>query len=189
MASVVDDMSGKTLEMALEIIKDASRAGFLMNPASTMAAFEQRDLKVAAKQRGITLYTAEAKTPGEIEGAVGALAKTDASFIVIQPNTVFSGANDQIAKLAIRAQLPTVTTAQSANMVQAGIMLSYGVDQSSDYRRVASFVDRILKGAKPSELPIEFPTRLVLSVNLKTAKALGVTIPQSVLLRADEVIE
>ena len=189
MASLVDDMSGKTLELALEVIKDAKKAGFLMNPASTIAGLERRDLEAAGKKRGISIDFAEARRPGEIEGAIGALAHAGASFIVLQPNTVFTGARDQVAKLAIAAHLPTISGAQSGNMVQAGIMLSYGVDQSGGYRRAASFVDRILKGAKPNELPIEFPTGLLLSVNLKTAKALGITIPQSVLLRADEVIE
>lgn len=189
MASQVDDMSGKTLELALEIIKDAQSAGFLMNPASAMAALERRDLEAAAKKRGIAIHFAEAKRPDEIEDAISALANAGASFIILQPNTVFAGARDQVAKLAISAHLPTVAATQSGNMVQAGIMLSYGVDQSGGYRRAASFADRILKGAKPNELPIEFPTRLLLSVDLKTAKALGITIPQSVLLRADEVIE
>jgi putative ABC transport system substrate-binding protein len=189
MASQLDGMSGKALELGLEIIKDVKSAGFLMNPASTMGSLERRDLETAAKRSGIRLQVAEARRLDEIDSAIGALASAGASFVVLQANAVFTGAPDRIARLALAANLPTVTISQTGNMVQAGIMLSYGVDIPDVYRRTASFVDRILKGAKASELPIEFPTRVVFAVNLKTAKALGITVPQSILLRADEVIE
>jgi putative ABC transport system substrate-binding protein len=189
LAAQVDEMDAKAFELALEIIKDVKSAGLLMNPASALARLERRDAEAAAAKRGISILTAEAQTPREIESAVGALAGAGASFIILQPNTVFIGDRDHIANRAIAAHLPTVTTAEPAMMVRAGIMLSYGVDNAQNYRRAASFVDRILRGAKPSELPIEFPARLSVALNLKTAKALGVTISQSVLLRADEVIE
>ncbi|HXR88154.1 MAG TPA: ABC transporter substrate-binding protein [Stellaceae bacterium] len=189
MASQLDGMSGKALELALEVVKDVKTAGFLMNTASTMGSLERRDLEAAAKRSGIRLQVAEARRPDEIDGAIAALATAGASFVILQANTVFTGAPDRVARLAIAANLPTVTISQTVNMVQAGIMLSYGVDIPEVYRRTASFVDRILKGAKASELPIEFPTRLLFAVNLRTAKALGITVPQSILLRADEVIE
>src|SRR6185437_2806253 len=113
MAAQVDDMDSKAFELALEVVPGIRSAGLLLNPASSLAGLERRDIEAAAAKRGIAMHTAEARTPREIENAMGALAAAGASFIILQPNTVFIGEREYVAKRAVAAHLPTVTTAES----------------------------------------------------------------------------
>jgi len=189
LATEVDDMDAKVVELLVEAIPNVKSIGLLLNPGSALAVLQRRADEGAAAKLGVPLHTAEARTPDEIEGAIHALAAAGVSVLALQSNAVFIGARRRLAELALAARLPTVTSGQVRDMVQAGIMLNYAVDIPALYRRAAVFVDKILKGALPGDLPIEFPTELHLEVNLKTARALGVTIPPSVLLRADQVIE
>jgi putative tryptophan/tyrosine transport system substrate-binding protein len=133
------------------------------------------------------MLIAKARTPEELAGAFDRLAKDRAQAVIVAPNSMFINQRRSIAQTALAAALPTIF--QDREDVKVGGLASYGIDFSQNYRRAALFVDRILKGARPGDLPIEFPTKLVLVVNLKTAKALGLTIPATVLGRADEVIE
>jgi len=188
LASQVDDMDTKVIELMLEIIRDAKSVGLLLNPDATLSVLEERDLRAAARKLGIGVESAAARAPSEIEGAISKLANTGVSFLAMQPNALFIGERNRIMRLAIAAHLPTVST-QTGDLIGAGAFLTYSVKLPEIYRRAAVFVDKIIKGTKPSDLPVEFPAQLRLAVNLKTAKTLGITIPQSVLLRADEVIE
>ena len=115
------------------------------------------------------------------------MTKQAVQAVIIPANALFLNQSLRIGQLALAAHLPTIFTERTD--VELGGLASYGVDQRESYRRVASYVDRILKGAKPGDLPIEFSTKLELAINLKTAKALGITVPPSLLVRADEVIE
>ena len=140
-----------------------------------------------AKRVGVSVVAVEIRNSGDFAAASMTLSKVREDAMLIVPSSVFIEFQDWIVELATAHKIPTVH-AQSA-AVWAGGLVSYTSDLKSHFRRAAIFVDRILKGAKPSELPIEQPTRFELVINMKTARALGSTIPQSVLLRADEVIE
>jgi len=186
-ASEVDDMGGKQVELALEAIPGARSMGLLRNPEGDNSRLIDQELRAAAAKRGLVVYAADARTPNEIQGAIWQLADSGAAFFYIQPNGLFNEQISQIARLARERRLPTIS--DQYRHVTAGTLMSYGVKTVDSYRRAAVFVDKILKGANPADLPVEFPTSVVLALNLKTAKALGITVPQSILLRADEVIE
>ena len=190
LASQVDDMDVKLIELMIETIPSLKSIGLLLNPDAALATVLHRSYERATAKRGIELHIAEVRDPSEIEPAIRAFAAAGISMLTFQPNSLFLGERRHIAELTLAARVPSVTAPfDPKDMVIAGIMMDYGVDYPALYRRAAVFVDKILRGAPPSELPIEFPTELQLGINLKTAKALGITIPQSVLLRADLVIE
>ena len=186
-ASGVEDLDAKLVELALEAIPNAKAMGLLLNPAGDNATIYQRELEAAARRRGISFRPAEARTPGEIDDALRALAAAGAGFVIVQPNGMLYLEMRHIATTALVLRLPTVNDRPEKN--GTGIMLCYGVDYATNYARAAIFVDKILKGAKPADLPVEFPTKVELVVNLKTAKALDLVVPQSLLVAADEVIE
>jgi putative ABC transport system substrate-binding protein len=191
LAAQVEDMDTKILELMSEIVHEPKSVGLLLNPNATLAALEERDLRAAAARLGIGFVAAQARQPSEIEGAINKLANMGISFLALQPNALFLAERKRIVQIATAANLPTASTQAggSSDMVRAGVFLIYSVDFTELYRRAAVFVDKIIKGAKPGDLPVEFPTQLRLALNLKSAKALGITVPQSVLLRADELIE
>lgn len=186
-ASQVEEIDQKLFEIALEIIPNAKSFGALLNPEGDVAQLYLQELQAAADKRKITFHAAEARAPSEIEGAIRAIADAGSAFIVTQPNGLLNTERYRIAELAIKAHLPVMSN-ESFN-AEAGDLLCYGIDYIENYRRAAVFVDKILKGAKPGDLPIEFPTKIEIIINLKTAKALGITISQSLLARADRVIE
>jgi putative ABC transport system substrate-binding protein len=128
-----------------------------------------------------------ARTAADIERGFAAMARERAEAVIIASDVFFSGQLHQIAALAVEHRLPSIYTGR--RYARAGGLMSYGQDLAEHFRHAATYVDKILKGAKPGELPIEQPTRIHLAINRKTAKALGLTIPQELLLRADEVIE
>jgi putative ABC transport system substrate-binding protein len=189
LAAQVDEMDRKTLELMLEIIRDAKSVGLLLNPNATLSVLQERDIRAAAAKLGIGFHSAEVRQPSEIEGAIGALADADVSFLSLQPNALFLAERRRIVKLATAAHLSTVSSQNTPDMMSGGVFLTYSVNYPALYQRAAVFVDKIIKGARPSDLPVEFPTQLQLVINLKTAKVLDITVPQSVLLRADQVIE
>jgi putative ABC transport system substrate-binding protein len=187
MAQSVEGVSGKLVDVALEVIPGARRIGFLSNPEGASMRLFVQSVDVAARARGMAVLTEEATTGGELASAFGRFGKQGVQAAIVPVNGLFFSQSTQIAQLALAARLPTV--AADRQYVDAGLLASYGIDQRESYRRGASYVDRILKGAKPSDLPIEFPTRIELTINLKTAKALGLDLPPSLVTRADEVIE
>src|SRR5215831_19419994 len=187
MAQTVEGVTGKLVEVALEVIPGARRVGFLSNRAGASMRLFARSVDVAARDRGMAVLTQEATAGGELASAFAQFSKQGVQAVIVPVNGLFFSEDMQIAQLALAARLPTVGAER--RYIEAGLLASYGIDQRESYRRGASYVDRILKGAKPGDLPIEFPTRIELTINLKTAKALGLDLPPTLVTRADEVIE
>ena len=177
----------KQLELLREVVPKASRIATLFNPALSFHAAIAADVEPAARRLGVTLRPIELRSPDDIDPAFATLAgePVDALLMFGQGFLYQNGA--RVAKLAIEQRLPAIIPFQE--LARDGVLMSYGSSILDDVRRVPYFVDRVLKGAKPAELPVEQPSRLYLAINQKTAKALGLTIPQSLLLRAHEVIE
>ena len=181
------DLSVKQLEILKEAIPQAARIAALWNPINPWHPLALKAAEGAARSLVVQFRSVEARAPEELESAFAVMTKerADAVLVLSDPMTFFHRA--RIAELAAKRRLPTMHGVRG--YVDAGGLMSYWADQADLYRRVVSYVDRILKGAKPGDLPIEQPTRFELVINLKTAKTLGLTIPPSVLLRADQVIE
>lgn len=186
-AGQIEGLDGKLVDLALKVVAGTRRIGLLLNPVGSNVAFERNGFEVAARQRGIGLEIAEARAPGDIESAIDALAKAGAAIVITQANALFNTERSRIARLALAKHMPVISTQRQ--VVETGFLLAYGTDFAENYRRAAIYVDKILKGAKPADLPVEFSTELHFTVNLKTAKALGIEIPEAVLLLADKVVE
>ena len=182
------DLAGKQLELLKETVPRVSRVAVLWNPAN--AAWQAQMLKatqVAAPALGLRVQLLEARGAGELEGAFAAMTRERASALLVQVDVIFALHAKRIADLAAKHRLPAMYG--SKEHVEAGGFMSYAPNALDVFRRAATYVDKILKGAKPADLPVEQPTKFEFVINLKTAKALGLTIPQSVLGRADEVIQ
>ena len=175
----------KHLELLREVAPKASRIAMLVNP--DLHAQLLADIEPAAHRLGVTLRPIELRSPDAIDAAFATAARDRINALLVFGQPFLFGHTARIAKMAIEQRLPTVTPIEEAT--RDGALMSYGSRIIDDVRRVPYFVDRILKGAKPSELPVEQPTRFYLTINLKTARALGLTVPPSLLLRADEVIQ
>jgi putative ABC transport system substrate-binding protein len=159
----------------------------LGNPTNRSYAAIRHETEVAARALKVQLRSLEARSPGELENAFRAMTKERASAFILAPDEMLFGRRLRIVDLAAKHRLPGVY--ENRGYVDAGGLMSYGPSFPAIFRRAATYVDKILKGAKPADLPVEQPTRFELVVNLKTAKALGLTIPRSVLVRADQVIQ
>jgi putative ABC transport system substrate-binding protein len=179
---------GKGLELLKEAVPKASRIAALFNPSNDVAtALLSSEGPAAAHQLGVALQLLEARTPDDIERGIDSAVqqRTQALWVIGDP--IFHNPAQRIPDLAARARLPTMFLTR--DLAVAGGLMSYGPNFEELNRRGAVYVDKILRGAKPADLPVEQPTRFVLVINLKTARMLGITIPQSLLLRADEVIQ
>ena len=184
------ELGSKRLQLLRELVPLVTSFGGLQHPGvfseqtmQTMAA----DMRDAAKAAGAEFRMFDAKIPDEFDSAFEAIGKTDVAALLVLPSPMFYVNHRRLIDLAALHRLPTIYWFREA--VQAGGLISYGADIPDNTRRAATYVARILKGAKPGELPVEQPTKFELLVNLRTAKALGLTIPPSILARADEVIE
>src|SRR6516164_4182289 len=155
--------------------------------ASLAASLYMPSLETAARTLKVALITAPVHSDAEIEMAITALGREPGGGLIVMPDGFTTLHRAPIISVAARNNVPTVYALSDA--VKDGGLLSYGPDRVDTFRRAASYVDRILRGEKPGDLPVQFPTKFEMAVNLKTAKALGLTVPQSILLRADEVIE
>jgi putative ABC transport system substrate-binding protein len=173
-------MSGKNLGLLAEIIPGLSRVGVLRN-----VGYQGADLEAAARRLNMELHVAHVNTIDELEGAFQTMRRKKVGAVLIR-GPLFWVNRQQLGDTALKYRLPT--THALKEYAQAGLLLTYGANLPDLYRRAAGYVDRIVKGARPSDLPVERPTKFELVINLITAKALGLTIPQSLLLRADEVI-
>ena len=186
-ALTVEGMTSKLVELTIETIPDVARIGFLYNPAGASMRLFADGVAAGARTRGITVLTEKASTRDDLPPAIQGLAKHEVQALVIPSNGLFYVNRAQIAQLAVSTRLPTVFS--DREYVEAGGLASYGINVTENYRHAAEYVAKIFKGTKPGDLPIEFPTKVELVINLKTAKALGLTVPPSLLARADEVIE
>jgi len=186
-SNLAGDLSAKHLEMLLAIVPKLSRVALLVNPANAAHATVRTNVQEAAQRAGITLLVAEARTSLQIESAFVKMTRENAGAVIVALDPFLIQQVPQIAEQAGRLRLPSIFALREG--AEAGGLLSYGQNQVDIYRRAAGYVDRILKGAKPSDLPVEQPTTLELFVNGRTAKKLGLTIPRSLLIAADKVIE
>ena len=181
------EILGKRFELLKETVPNLSRLGILWNPDVAVNRSRLTSMAEPARVLGLTLVPVEARGLNALEQAFAIMVKERAQAFVVQGDSVLGTYRGQTAEMALRNRLPAASV-QRAD-ADAGFFLSYGADIPDLYRRSAAFVDKIFKGAKPADLPVEQPTKFELVVNLKTAKALGVVVPPSLLLRADEVIE
>jgi len=181
------ELIGKRLELLKETLPGVSRIAVLWNPESRTEEFSVKDAEAAAKSLGLRVQPVEVRRPEYFEKAFTSMMHEHSDALVPATSSMFRAHRARVAELAAKHRLPAIFDSKA--YVEAGGLMSYGSDTTAIYRGLAGYVDRILKGARPGDLPIEQPTKFELVVNLKTAKALGLTIPQSVLLRADEVIQ
>jgi putative ABC transport system substrate-binding protein len=187
LSNLAVDISPKTLEIMLSLVPKLSQVAVLVNPTNSAHAAILKSTQAAAQKLNIKVLPAEARTPQEIERAFSVMARERAGAVIIAIDAFFIQQGRQIADLAAKHRLPSMSG--SREYVEAGGLTSYGQNLADNYRRAATYVDKILKGAKPGDLPIEQPTTFELFISRKAAKALGITIPQSILVRADRVIE
>ncbi len=181
------ELSAKRLELLKEAIPKLSRVGALYNAANPAMPPQFRETEAAAKVLGLHVQPMEARIPDDLETIFAAAKKSGAGGVIILSDGSTIGHRSQIAAAAAKNRLPTMFANRA--YLEGGGLMSYGPDISDAYRRAATYVDKILKGAKPADLPVEQPTKFELVINLKTAKALGLTIPPSLLQRADGLIE
>jgi putative tryptophan/tyrosine transport system substrate-binding protein len=179
--------AGKWLELLKEIAPHVARVAFLFNPATAPYEYYLSSFKAAARSFAVEAIAAPVRDRSELEPVITALARAPNGGLVLMTDTFLLNHREEITSLAVRYRLPAVYPYRA--FTEAGGLLSYGNDTHDNFRRAASYVDRILKGAKPSGLPVQAPVKFDLAVNLKTAKALGLDVPPSLLARADEVIE
>ena len=183
----IDTLPGKQIELLREVVSGVRRIGMLVNAPNPSTILQERHAEVTAASLGITLLPVEITTPDDIEASFQRFVDQHAEAVLFPTDTTVATERKRIARLAQTARLPSIFPYRQ--QVRDGGLLSYGVDTTESYRSCADFVDKILDGAKPGDLPVYFPTRLYLAVNLRTAKAIGLTISESFLLLADEVIE
>ena len=182
-----DEIYGKRLEFLKETVPNLSRVGILWNPDFAPNLERLKSTRETSQALGLTLVPAEARELDALEQAFATMLRERAQVLVVLSDGVLFNCRGQIGVMAVRNRLPAISAVRE--YVEAGLLLSYGIDLPDQYRRSAVFVDKIFKGAKPADLPVELPTKFELVINLKTAKALGLEILPTLLGRADEVIE
>jgi putative ABC transport system substrate-binding protein len=182
-----EGLSAKSLELLTQTVPGMTRVGVLMAPNSPNHAAYVREIKTAGQRTGIAVLEMEARGRDEIERTFAALTKARAQGLIVLPSPDTLTHQTQIVELASKNRLPAIYPWRE--FTESGGLMAYSPNRTEMYRRSATFVDKILKGAKPADLPVEQPTKFELVINMKTAKTLGLTIPPSVLLRADHVIQ
>jgi len=180
------EINSKQLELLKETVPKVRRVAILSNPTNPGHPRWMREYKDAGRSLGVQLQFLEARGPTEFDGAFAAMAKERVGALLVVADGMFMLHRTRLADLAAKTRLPSLGYRE---FVEAGGLMSYGPSLPDLWRRAATFVDKVLKGAKPADLPVEQPIKFELVINLKTAKALGLTIPQSVLLRADQSLE
>jgi len=190
LSNLAPELVGKWLERLTQAVPGVSRVAALWQPGILGERTEKDMLtraEVAVRALGVRLQFVEARGPEDFERAFSDISRARADALTVLPSSMFNSERRRLVDLAAKHRLPAVY--QWRHFVDAGGLMSYGPNRPDWYRRAATYEDKILKGAKPADLPVEQPTKFELVINLKTAKALGLTIPQSLLLRADEVIQ
>jgi len=188
LTNISGELGGKQLELLKEIVPKLNRVTILRTVGSVADDLFVKETEVPARALGVQLIPARIQGPDDLEDAFQSMTKERADGLVVRllPNT-YSVPLKRVADLTMKNRLPSI--AQLSAWTDAGGLMSYGSDPNVNYRRAATYVDKILKGAKPADLPVETPTKFELRINLKTAKQIALTIPQSVLFRADKVIK
>jgi putative ABC transport system substrate-binding protein len=186
-APYVHGLPAKQLELAREIVPGATRIGLLNDVTDPKAHPQRQEIEAAGQALKVRIVTVDTRTGDDIERAYEALATERVEIVIVEQSNMLLNARRQIAEAAAARKLPSVYGYREH--ILAGGLISYGVNLKACFRHAAYYVEKILKGAKPADLPVEFPTRLELIINLKAAKALGLEIPPMLLARADEVIE
>ena len=181
------EVESKRLELLVTVVPNASRVGVLWNPGFASSRPELSEIEAAARILNLKLVPAEVRGAEDFEPALRAIVDQGAAAIVFVGGTIFLQHWQRLADPLLKTRLPTMFVRRE--FVEAGGLMSFGKDYPKMYRRAAAYVDKILKGAKPADLPVEQPTHFELVINMKTANALGITIPPMILARADEVIE
>ena len=186
LASLGRELMGKRLELLKETLPGVSRVAVLWNSESRTEIFSLKDAEAAAMSLGLRVQAVEVRRPEDLEKAFANLMREHPEALVPATSSLFRAHRARVVELAIRHRLPAIFDSKA--YVEAGGLMSYGSDTKAIFRGLASYVDRILKGAKPGDLPVEQPTKFELVINLKTARTLSLTIPPAVLARADETI-
>jgi len=186
-SNMASDFSGKLIELLAAVRPGLSSVAVLVNPANAGLRADLKSIQAAAAESGIKAIAFEAGSAPDIERAFAAMTKEKAQALIVAVDGLFIHQRAQIAELAIQHRLPAVSG--NREFAEAGGLMSYGLNFQDGFRRSASFVDKILKGAKPGELPVEQPTKFEFLVNRKTAGLLKVSVPQAIFLRADGVID
>ena len=180
-------LAGKRLELLKEITPKLSRIAVLWDPQNPGSAQQWKESQLPARELGLQLHSIEVSSVGKFEAAFKEATKARSAAIAVMASPFFYSNQKQLADLAIKSQLPAIFPREE--FVAAGGLMSYGSDRTESFKRIAVFVDKILKGTKPADIPVEQPTKFELVINLRTAKQIGVTIPPNVLARADKVIK
>ena len=186
-SNMTADLAPKLLEMLRGMVPRLTRVAVLVNPSNASLNLFLDNVQSAAKTVGVKIQPVEARSPQEIATAFSVSARQNAGALMVSLDPLFQQQKNQIVELATKQRLPSI--AAYGQYVEAGGLLSYGPDSREIFRRAATYVDKILKGANPGDLPVEQPTKFELVINLKTAKALGIKIPNSLLVQATKVIE
>lgn len=181
------EVSGKRLQLVKQAVPGVTRVAALWDPDDPAAHFSVEESQTAASALGIDLQILEGRNATAIDIALEAAANAQAEAVVLLPTPLFNQFAEQIVSISLRKRLPTLYF--SKELVRVGVLMSYGPDGLAASRRLAYFVDRILKGTKPADLPVEQPAKFELAINLKTAKAIGITMPDALLIEANELIE
>jgi putative ABC transport system substrate-binding protein len=184
---VAPELGGKRLELLKEIVPNVSSVAVLLNSRNPQSQIELREMRAAAQAMGLQLYPTEISTEDGLEDAFAAMGKAAVQALVVLTDPILFSQRKRTVDLASRNRLPAMYFFQG--FAEEGGLMSYGPSDTDLFRRAAAYVDRILKGAKPADLPIEQPTKFELFINLKAANALGIAIPESFLIRADKIIE
>ena len=187
LTSLSQELHAKLVEFTHLLMPKAKRIGFVVNPDHVLAKSHQAVAARAARSLGMRLVLIEVRAPWDLESLAERIAKAQADALVVSADAVLFGLREGLVKAGLAAGVPTLSVL--SEFAEPGALATYGHDVKANFRRSARYVDRILKGAKPGELPIEQPSQFELVVNLRTAKALRIAIPQAVLLRADRVVE
>ena len=187
LTNFAEDLASKQIDIMRELLPRLARVGALVNVENPLHVPQWRETQTAAAKASLTLVHFDYRVPDDLERAFAHFADEKVEAVLVPPDVTFAAYRVRIAELAAKARLPTIYFNRES--VVAGGLVSYGPDPVGNYRRAAVFVDKILKGAKPGELPIERPNKIELAINLRTAKGLGLTVPSPLIARADEVIE
>jgi putative ABC transport system substrate-binding protein len=187
LSQLAPELSGKRLQLLKEAAPKTTRVAVIWNPVSPASAGYLRESEAAARSLGLQLQPVEARSPADLDAGFKAVTRARPSALITLADGMLASQRTRIVEFAAKGRLPAIFPIRE--FAEAGGLMTYGPNTAENFRRAATFVDKILKGTKPADLPVEQPTRFELVINMKTAKALGITFPPSILIRADQVIQ